>query len=92
MQEVSITASPLLALKKEEKKLRKAQELLHRIHTHKQRVGITFLYMSETLSYLPAGNICKTEVKTPGYQNVLLLLSPPPNSRKVEEQGKKYLV
>ncbi|XP_010142193.1 PREDICTED: coiled-coil domain-containing protein KIAA1407 homolog [Buceros rhinoceros silvestris] len=40
MQEVSITASPPLALKKEEqeeKKQRKAQELLHRIHTNKQR-------------------------------------------------------
>lgn len=70
MQEVSITASPPLALKKEEqeeKKQRQAQELLHRIHTNKQRVGITFLYLSETLSYLPAGNICETEVKTPGY-------------------------
>ncbi|XP_054243136.1 coiled-coil domain-containing protein 191 [Indicator indicator] len=36
-QEVSITASPPLALKKEEEKERKAQELLHRIHINKQR-------------------------------------------------------
>ncbi|KFP65930.1 Coiled-coil domain-containing protein KIAA1407, partial [Cariama cristata] len=40
MQEVSIAASPLLVLKKEEQgeeKQRKAQELLRRIHTNKQR-------------------------------------------------------
>ncbi|KFP47415.1 Coiled-coil domain-containing protein KIAA1407, partial [Cathartes aura] len=40
MQEVSITASPPLVLKKEqqgEEKQRKAQELLRRIHTNKQR-------------------------------------------------------
>ncbi|KAM6310131.1 coiled-coil domain-containing protein 191 [Aegotheles albertisi] len=40
MQDVSITASPPLVLKKEEQgeeKQRKAQELLHRIHTNKQR-------------------------------------------------------
>ncbi|KAM6384559.1 coiled-coil domain-containing protein 191 [Alca torda] len=40
MQEVSITASPPLVLKKEEEeeeKQRKAQELMHRIHTNKQR-------------------------------------------------------
>ncbi|NXH15299.1 CC191 protein, partial [Bucco capensis] len=40
MQEVPITVSPSLALRKqeqEEEKQRKAQELLHRIHTNKQR-------------------------------------------------------
>ncbi|KFV42149.1 Coiled-coil domain-containing protein KIAA1407, partial [Gavia stellata] len=40
MQEVSVTASPPLVLKKEEQgeeKRRKAQELLRRIHTNKQR-------------------------------------------------------
>ncbi|CAM9657894.1 unnamed protein product [Bubo scandiacus] len=40
MQEVSITASPALVLKKEEQgdeKQRKAQELLRRIHSNKQR-------------------------------------------------------
>ncbi|NXW64404.1 CC191 protein, partial [Eurystomus gularis] len=40
MQEISITASPPLILKKEEQgeeKQRKAQELLHRINTNKQR-------------------------------------------------------
>ncbi|NXN43347.1 CC191 protein, partial [Rhinoptilus africanus] len=40
MQEVSITASPPLVLNKEEEeeeKQRKAQELMHRIHTNKQR-------------------------------------------------------
>lgn len=40
--------SPPLVLKKEEQgeeKQRKTQELLRRIHTSKQRVSITFLYL-----------------------------------------------
>lgn len=48
MQEVSVTVSPPLVLKEEqqgEEKQRRAQELLHRIHTNKQRVSITLLYL-----------------------------------------------
>lgn len=48
MQEVSITTSQPLVLKKEEQgeeKQKKAQELLRRIQTNKQRVSITLLYL-----------------------------------------------
>lgn len=48
--------------------------------------------LSETPSYLASATICKTEVKSCGYQNFLLPPSPPANTRKVEEQGKKCLV
>lgn len=44
-------------------------------------------------SQLPAlSYFCKTEVKSASYQNFLLLPSPAPDTRKVEKQGKKYLV
>lgn len=69
VQEVSITVSPPLHLKKEEQekeKQRKAQELLIKIHTNKQRVSITFL-LSETLNFLPSGTVCKMEVKNPSF-------------------------
>lgn len=47
MQEVSALSSPLILKREEQKeeKQRKTQELLCRIHSSKQRVSITFLYL-----------------------------------------------
>lgn len=47
MQEVSALSSPLILKREEqgEEKQRKTQELLRRIHSSKQRVSITFLYL-----------------------------------------------
>lgn len=83
MQEVSIDVSPPMDPKKEEQgkeKQRRAQELLSRIHTNKQRVSITIL-LSKALNYLPSATLCKIEIKSPGYQisfyffQVLLVIS-----------------
>lgn len=51
MQQVAAVSPPLKREEQGEEKQRKTQELLHRIHTSKQRVSITFLYLR--LSYLP---------------------------------------
>lgn len=47
MQEVSAVSPPLVLKREEqeEEKQRKTLELLRRIHTSKQRVSITFLYL-----------------------------------------------
>lgn len=47
MQEVSAVSPPLVLKREEqgEEKERRTQELLLRIHTRKQRVSITFLYL-----------------------------------------------
>lgn len=92
MQEVSINVSPPMDPKKEEQekeKQRRAQELLSRIHTNKQRVSITIL-LSKALNYLPSATLCKIEIKSPGYQiSFLLLPSSACDINKVENQGKK---
>lgn len=45
MQQVAAMSPPLKREEQGEKKQRKTQELLRRIHTSKQRVSITFLYL-----------------------------------------------